>query len=86
MNSSRIFPLAGLLAGLFLAAGAETPAERAYRAVDPFIGTGGDGHTYPGATVPFGMIQLGQAEVSSIMLPSLSVSSVQLSRIVPPAS
>ncbi|MFS0773784.1 GH92 family glycosyl hydrolase [Sphingomonas sp. 1P08PE] len=25
---------------------------------DPFIGTGGDGHTYPGATVPFGMVQL----------------------------
>lgn len=26
--------------------------------VDPFIGTGGHGHTYPGATAPFGMIQL----------------------------
>jgi predicted alpha-1,2-mannosidase len=26
--------------------------------IDPFIGTGGHGHTYPGATVPFGMIQL----------------------------
>ena len=26
--------------------------------VDPFIGTGGIVHTYPGATVPFGMIQL----------------------------
>ena len=26
--------------------------------VDPFIGTGGHGHTYPGATLPFGMIQL----------------------------
>ncbi|MEM9856831.1 MAG: GH92 family glycosyl hydrolase [Bacteroidota bacterium] len=26
--------------------------------VDPFIGTGGHGHTYPGATVPFGMMQL----------------------------
>ncbi|RVT75297.1 glycoside hydrolase family 92 protein [Flavobacterium sufflavum] len=25
--------------------------------VDPFIGTGGHGHTYPGATVPFGMLQ-----------------------------
>jgi predicted alpha-1,2-mannosidase len=28
------------------------------RHVDPFIGTGGHGHTYPGATVPFGMVQL----------------------------
>jgi predicted alpha-1,2-mannosidase len=26
--------------------------------VDPFVGTGGHGHTYPGATVPFGMVQL----------------------------
>ncbi len=26
--------------------------------VNPFIGTGGHGHTYPGATVPFGMLQV----------------------------
>lgn len=26
--------------------------------VDPFIGTGGEGHTFPGAVVPFGMVQL----------------------------
>jgi predicted alpha-1,2-mannosidase len=26
--------------------------------VDPRIGTGGDGHLFPGATVPFGMVQL----------------------------
>ncbi|UII32702.1 GH92 family glycosyl hydrolase [Fulvivirga ulvae] len=26
--------------------------------VDPFIGTAAHGHTYPGATVPFGMVQL----------------------------
>lgn len=26
--------------------------------VDPFIGTGGHGHTFPGATVPYGMVQL----------------------------
>lgn len=26
--------------------------------VDPFIGTGGHGHTYPGAVVPHGMVQL----------------------------
>ncbi|HSX58852.1 MAG TPA: GH92 family glycosyl hydrolase [Tahibacter sp.] len=32
--------------------------ELAYAAVDPFIGTGGDGHTFPGAVVPFGMVQL----------------------------
>jgi predicted alpha-1,2-mannosidase len=26
--------------------------------VNPFIGTGGHGHTYPGASMPFGMIQM----------------------------
>ena len=26
--------------------------------VDPFIGTGFHGHTFPGATLPFGMVQL----------------------------
>lgn len=26
--------------------------------VNPFIGTGGHGHTYPGATAPFGLVQL----------------------------
>jgi predicted alpha-1,2-mannosidase len=26
--------------------------------VDPFIGTGGHGHNYPGAVLPFGMVQL----------------------------
>ena len=26
--------------------------------VNPFIGTGGHGHTYPGASSPFGMMQL----------------------------
>lgn len=26
--------------------------------VDPFIGTGGHGHTYPGFSMPFGMVQL----------------------------
>ena len=39
---------------------ATSPAanEAAYAAVNPFIGTGGEGHTYPGATVPYGMVQL----------------------------
>ena len=37
----------------------ETNPDHPYNYVDPFIGTGGEGHTYPGATVPFGMVQLG---------------------------
>lgn len=28
------------------------------RYVDPMTGTSGTGHTYPGATVPYGMVQL----------------------------
>lgn len=27
--------------------------------VDPFVGTGGHGHTFPGPTMPFGMVQIG---------------------------
>ncbi|TDR45055.1 putative alpha-1,2-mannosidase [Tahibacter aquaticus] len=37
---------------------ADDAGELAYAAVDPFIGTGGEGHTFPGAVVPFGMVQL----------------------------
>ena len=47
-----------LASGLASAAPARTAADKAYASVDPFIGTGGEGHTYPGATVPFGMVQL----------------------------
>ncbi len=35
-----------------------TSAQQLIKYVDPFIGTGGHGHTYPGAQVPFGMVQL----------------------------
>ncbi|MFN8251549.1 MAG: GH92 family glycosyl hydrolase [Ferruginibacter sp.] len=35
------------------------PAQKNYTAyVNPFIGTGGHGHTYPGAVLPHGMVQL----------------------------
>ncbi len=34
----------------------QSPSKSFY--VDPFIGTGGHGHTYPGASAPFGMMQL----------------------------
>jgi predicted alpha-1,2-mannosidase len=47
-----------LVLGVLAAAAAVAEGERAFEAVDPFIGTGGDGHTFPGAVVPFGMIQL----------------------------
>jgi len=60
-----LLPALSLLAALFAATGLAAPAARAadagevaWAAVDPFIGTGGEGHTFPGATVPFGMVQL----------------------------
>jgi predicted alpha-1,2-mannosidase len=44
------------ISGVFLcvAMAQKSPAEY----VNTFIGTGGHGHTYPGATMPFGMVQL----------------------------
>jgi putative alpha-1,2-mannosidase len=45
-----------LLTAMAAALGVQGPS--AYDAVDPFIGTGGEGHTFPGAVAPFGMVQL----------------------------
>lgn len=62
MRHVGVLGLAGLLAALPLSGTAAqrlTPAEQAaFDAVDPFIGSGGEGHTFPGATLPFGMVQL----------------------------
>ncbi|MEG3791570.1 GH92 family glycosyl hydrolase [Lysobacter sp. CCNWLW3] len=48
----------GGIAAAAAPAAADEAGRRAYAAVDPFIGTGGEGHTFPGAVVPFGMVQL----------------------------
>lgn len=47
-----------ILLGALIAMPLFTSAQQRTKYVDPFIGTGGHGHTYPGATVPFGMVQL----------------------------
>ncbi|MBL7138164.1 MAG: GH92 family glycosyl hydrolase, partial [Bacteroidales bacterium] len=50
-----------LLMGIFLLWATGVMGQRLVRLtdlVDPFIGTGGHGHTYPGACYPFGMIQV----------------------------
>ena len=39
-------------------AAADTSGSGLTRFVDVFVGTGGHGHTFPGATTPFGMVQL----------------------------
>jgi predicted alpha-1,2-mannosidase len=44
----------GAVSAFGQAASGRTP----YEYVNPFIGTAGDGHTFPGAVVPFGMVQL----------------------------
>ncbi len=46
------------LAVLPLAAMAQSSDSSGYDSVDPMIGTAGGGHTYPGASAPFGMVQL----------------------------
>jgi len=51
------------MAAIMLTAGtaaAQIPvqAQTPFEAVDPFIGTAGKGHTFPGAVAPFGMVQL----------------------------
>ena len=57
MNVKTLF--IGCLGGLLsLNSCSETTETADYSAyVNPFIGTGGHGHTFPGAVVPHGMIQ-----------------------------
>ena len=55
------------VAALMLAGACGTPAtsgeESLTRWVDPKIGTGGHGHVFVGANVPFGMVQLGPTSI-----------------------
>jgi predicted alpha-1,2-mannosidase len=53
-----LLSLLALGAGQSFAQSAAPSSKDAFSAVDPFIGTQDGGHTFPGATVPFGMIQL----------------------------
>ena len=53
--------LYGLLCGLYACGDGPSefiPDKNPLKYVNPFIGTGGHGHTFPGATSPFGMVQL----------------------------
>ena len=55
----KTFLIVGCLGGLFTLSSCTAPTNvKAYSAyVNPFIGTGGHGHTFPGAVVPHGLIQ-----------------------------
>jgi predicted alpha-1,2-mannosidase len=57
MKQNILFTAIKMLFFLFIAN--TLPAQKDLtKLVNPFIGTGGHGHTYPGATSPFGMVQL----------------------------
>jgi predicted alpha-1,2-mannosidase len=55
---STALTVPAILGGLTEQSSASESPTSAYDSVNPFIGTGEDGHTFPGATVPFGMVQL----------------------------
>ncbi len=56
MKARLAFIFCSLFLPFALSAAAQTPPA-AYDAVNPIIGTAGGGNTFPGATLPFGMIQ-----------------------------
>ena len=64
MRLNKFYALWGMLSSLLCLFTACTPTETEGRAecladcVNPFIGTDFTGNTYPGAQVPFGMVQL----------------------------
>lgn len=47
-----------------VACGHNTPVERVTNYVNPLIGSGGHGHVFVGASVPFGMVQLGPTSIN----------------------
>ncbi|TAJ14043.1 glycoside hydrolase family 92 protein [Marinilabiliaceae bacterium JC017] len=57
MNVLRLF---SLVVPMFFFMACQSPQQepRLVDNVDPFIGTGAHGHVFPGATTPFGMVQL----------------------------
>jgi len=58
---NRIRLTACLLAAMLTSAASRGAAEGFTRHVDPFIGSGGHGHVFVGASVPFGAVQVGPA-------------------------
>jgi predicted alpha-1,2-mannosidase len=51
-------PIAVILSICILSIALAAPPKDKATLVNPFIGTGGHGHTFPGASAPFGMVQL----------------------------
>ena len=58
MTAMGVVSAAGLPGVAQLAGASADKSDDVLELVNIFWGTGGHGHTYPGATVPFGMVQL----------------------------
>lgn len=58
MNHPRLAVLGLCLSLAGATSGTSGEPEDVLALVDPFVGTGAHGHTYPGATMPFGMVQV----------------------------
>lgn len=56
--------LLALLTTLLITACSQQPAERLTQYVCPLIGSGGHGHVFVGASVPFGMVQAGPTSIN----------------------
>lgn len=55
---TRLLMMLVILPALLMPFGVAAKTHDLASFIDPFIGTGGHGHTYPGPTLPFGMVQL----------------------------
>lgn len=60
---ARAWLRSGLVSGLLLASAGLASAQQLTSFVDPLIGTGGHGHVFLGANVPFGAVQLGPENI-----------------------
>lgn len=58
MNFSILKRISAVLLILIVFTGCKGGKKQPADYINPMIGTGGHGHTYPGATLPFGMVQL----------------------------
>ncbi len=66
-NGGRLAYVCAVVAALVVTSGCGVAregdvTERLTQYVDPFIGTGGHGHVFLGANVPFGFVQLGPSQ------------------------
>lgn len=64
MKQKKHTHILGIMLFALSACSKPTPQESLVQYVDPLIGSGGHGHVFVGASVPFGMVQLGPTSIS----------------------